>query len=68
MVFVGYYCVLVHGKYEVLQCTYDVILRRTVAEDKEYVYIFCVCVCSLPYLARKAHALYYTVICGFIKL
>jgi hypothetical protein len=27
-------------------------------------HILCVCVCSISYPARKAHALYYIVICG----
>ena len=43
------------------------ILRRLrltiVATEKQY-YVFWVCVCSLSYPARKAHATYYIVICG----
>jgi hypothetical protein len=34
---------------------------------KAMCYIFCVCICSLSYLARKAHAPYCTVICGLSR-
>jgi len=34
-----------------------------VAVEQQY-YILCVCVCSLSYPARKAHAPCYTAICG----
>ena len=35
-----------------------------VAMESNKYYIFCVCICSLSYSARKAHAPYYIVNCG----
>jgi hypothetical protein len=50
------------------QCAYNVILMRvrgTIVVEKEWVlHIPSVCVCSLSYAARNAHAPYYIVICG----
>ena len=51
------------------QCAYNVTIRRVsvtnVAVEKQNVlHILCVCVNSLSYPARKAHATYYIVICG----
>ena len=47
------------------RCTYNMILTRirvTISTVKKY-YIFCVCIFSLSYSARNAHAPYYIVIC-----
>ena len=52
------------------QCTYKVTLLcvSIVIGSVEVQYVrtlgVCVCVCSLSYPARKAHAPYYVVICG----
>jgi len=47
---------------------YNVTLKRVritiVAVQNQTYYIFRVCVYSLSYLARRAHASYYIVICG----
>ena len=46
----------------------NVTLRRVpvtvVAEKSNKYYIFRVCVCSLSYAARKAHAPYFIAVCG----
>jgi len=50
------------------QCTYNVPQKRVratiAAVEKQKYYIFWVCVCSLGYPARKAHAPHYIFICG----